>query len=555
MLVLFKIFVMAIIFPPFLKTSIPTSEFQVYRALSHNLSDDWLVIYSPRWTRVNSKGRMYSGEADFLVYNPKHGFLVIEVKGGGIKYCPDKDEWSSENRLGESFVIKNPLDQAKGNLWSIVDLLREQQGVDVLPVPFGHAVLLPSLRSLGDVTHPSFNRHVVGTADELPFIGDWLEEVLGFWRSSTEDVSLDSVQHFEEVLKTTFVPALDLSPQLGADIANERVSFKELSSEQFDLLDGLHAISRVAVRGGAGTGKTILAMKKALNLSLSGVPTLLTCYNKTLAAWMSSRLASMLASTKQSWLLESGMLNISTLHQYALNKLDIEASSLDSWDEIPKLLSLRMNESKEEFVRAIIVDEGQDFGLDWWEAVEKLKVIDDSYLWVFHDPNQAIYQDSDAVSELDNMVPFELTRNYRNTKAIHNELMPLFEGKALTAIGPSGRPPQRVSLAPGEAILSRLEELINQLVSEEGVPPHEIAILTPTRKNSELFVPSIAGIDVQSSGDIVMNKIIVETIFSFKGQERPVVILCEMGKQEHADNRRLRYTALSRASHHVIEIN
>ena len=52
-----------------------------------------------------------------------------------------------------------------------------------------------------------------------------------------------------------------------------------------------------------------------------------------------------------------------------------------------------------------------------------------------------------------------------------------------------------------------------------------------------------------------MNKIIVETIFSFKGQERPVVILCEMGKQEHADNRRLRYTALSRASHHVIEIN
>ena len=547
---------MATIFPPFLRTSIPKSEFQVYRALSHNLSDDWLIIYSPRWTRLNSKGRMYSGEADFLVYHDKHGFLVIEVKGGGIKYVPDKDEWSSTNRLGESFVIKNPMDQAKGNLWSIVELLCEQQGVEHLSVPFGHAVIFPSLRSLVDVGHPEFNRHVVGTANELPFIGEWLEGVLGFWKSNENNHEhLDSVEHFNEVLKTTFVPALELSPQLGADIANERVSFKELSSEQFDLLDGLHAVSRVAIRGGAGTGKTILAMKKALNLSLSGVPTLLTCYNKALATWMSSRLSSMLASTNQSWLLESGMLTISTLHQYALNKLDLDASSLDSWDQIPKLLSSFMDKEKEEFIRAIIVDEGQDFGLDWWRAVEKLKVVEDSYLWVFHDPNQAIYQEFDAVAELKDIVPFELTRNYRNTKAIHNELMPLFEGKALTAIGPAGRPLQRVSLGSGESVLSSLETLINQLVSDEGVPPHEIAILTPTRKNSELFVPSIAGIDVQSSGDIEINKIIVETIFSFKGQERPVVILCEMGKQEHADNRRLRYTALSRASHHVIEIN
>ncbi|MFT7517856.1 MAG: superfamily I DNA/RNA helicase, partial [Myxococcota bacterium] len=323
--------------------------------------------------------------------------------------------------------------------------------------------------------------------------------------------------------------------------------------EQFDLLDGLHAVPNVAVRGGAGTGKTILAMKKALNLALNGVPTLLTCYNKALAKWMSTRLHAMLERNNQTWLMSSGMLTVSNLHNYALSKLDIDTQSID-WDAIPLLLKEKMRETPEDFIRAIIIDEGQDFGASWWEVIRDLQIDDEQILWIFYDPNQSIYQLEDEVAKVPNMVPFELTRNYRNTKSIHNELMPLFEGKALTATGPSGRPPERIVLKPGQSSLEVVEQVVARLVNEDKVPAHEIAVLTPTRKHSELFVKEIAGIKTQKSGDVELDKIIVETIFSFKGQERPVIILCEMHKQEYADTRRLRYTAISRASHHLIEV-
>jgi|GEM_PF-2299971 len=540
------------VFPPFLKTSIPKSEFAVFRALSNNLSDEWLVIYSPRWTKVNKDGRIYSGEADFLVYHPAHGMLLIEVKGGGIKYLPETNEWFTTNASGDSYSIKDPFEQASGNLRSVVKILCDQQELSSLPVTYGHAIMFTSMRDLGDFSHPQNQGGIVATATELPFIEDWIVAVLEGWKGREHDCDLSAAQ-FGELLQHTFVPALDIPPQLGADIATERLTFQELSGEQFDLLDGLHAVPNVAVRGGAGTGKTILAMKKALNLALSGVPTLLTCYNKALAKWMKTRLESMLERNNQLWLMKSGMLTVSNLHNYALSKLDIDTQRID-WDTIPKLLKSEMADTPEDFIRALIIDEGQDFGADWWDVIRDLQLPDDPILWIFHDPNQSIYQSEDEVAKVPGMVPFELTRNYRNTKSIHNELMPLFEGKALTAIGPSGRTPERIQLKPGQSSLEVVCELIERLVDTEKVPAHEIAILTPTRKHSELFVKQIAGIETQKSGEVELDKIIVETIFSFKGQERPVIILCEMHKQEYADTRRLRYTAISRASHHLIEV-
>lgn len=543
---------MSSVFPPFLKSSIPKSEFAVYRALSNNLSDEWLVIYSPRWTKVNADGRIYSGEADFLVFHPKHGMLLIEVKGGGIKYVPESNEWFTTNGQGDSHPIKDPFEQASGNLRSVVGVLREQQNLSALPVAYGHAIMFTSMRGLEDFNHPQAKGGIVATSNELPFIGDWVVAVLDGWKSHENHDAL-AAEKFGELLKHTFVPALDIAPQLGADIASERLTFQELSGEQFDLLDGLHAVPNVAVRGGAGTGKTILAMKKALNLALNGVPTLLTCYNKALAKWMSTRLHAMLERNNQTWLMSSGMLTVSNLHNYALSKLDIDTQSID-WDAIPLLLKEKMRETPEDFIRAIIIDEGQDFGASWWEVIRDLQIDDEQILWIFYDPNQSIYQLEDEVAKVPNMVPFELTRNYRNTKSIHNELMPLFEGKALTATGPSGRPPERIVLKPGQSSLEVVEQVVARLVNEDKVPAHEIAVLTPTRKHSELFVKEIAGIKTQKSGDVELDKIIVETIFSFKGQERPVIILCEMHKQEYADTRRLRYTAISRASHHLIEV-
>jgi KaiC/GvpD/RAD55 family RecA-like ATPase len=49
----------------------------------------------------------------------------------------------------------------------------------------------------------------------------------------------------------------------------------------------------MAVAGAAGTGKTLLALEKAMRCAESGQRTLLTCYNNALAAYL-KRLVDML---------------------------------------------------------------------------------------------------------------------------------------------------------------------------------------------------------------------------------------------------------------------
>ena len=56
-----------------------------------------------------------------------------------------------------------------------------------------------------------------------------------------------------------------------------------LTKEKMGVLDFVRSHRRVAMRGGAGTGKTVLALEKARRLANDGFQTLLTCDNRQLA--------------------------------------------------------------------------------------------------------------------------------------------------------------------------------------------------------------------------------------------------------------------------------
>ena len=71
------------------------------------------------------------------------------------------------------------------------------------------------------------------------------------------------------------------------------------------------------------------------------------------------------------------------------------------WDEEAPLLLLQALESRpDELFDAVVVDDGQDFRLDWWPAVEGLlREPGTSRLAVFFDPNQNIYEGGPAKSD------------------------------------------------------------------------------------------------------------------------------------------------------------
>ena len=63
----------------------------LYRNLDEALSSDYTVMHSVRADFPDYKGRLVRREADFLVYHPDKGVIVIEQKAGEIGY--DGHQW------------------------------------------------------------------------------------------------------------------------------------------------------------------------------------------------------------------------------------------------------------------------------------------------------------------------------------------------------------------------------------------------------------------------------------------------------------------------------
>jgi DNA replication protein DnaC len=79
------------------------------------------------------------------------------------------------------------------------------------------------------------------------------------------------------------VPTRTLSPHIAKIFERERRTIDELTQQQFAILRLLRMHERAAIVGGAGTGKTLLAMEKAQQLADAGYRVLFLCYNRNLS--------------------------------------------------------------------------------------------------------------------------------------------------------------------------------------------------------------------------------------------------------------------------------
>ena len=56
------------------------SEQTVFKILKENLSNDWKVFHSFDYLTRDLHYKLLDGEIDFLLYNPKQGIVILEVK-------------------------------------------------------------------------------------------------------------------------------------------------------------------------------------------------------------------------------------------------------------------------------------------------------------------------------------------------------------------------------------------------------------------------------------------------------------------------------------------
>jgi hypothetical protein len=530
------------------------AEARFYRACRDHLGPRYLVLHSiPYITRLSGEPR--DGEADFVVFAPDKGILVVEIKGGGISYSPTQGQWCSVNASGEKNPIKDPFTQVTKEKHALLDLIRGHKAWPALGIKWllaGHAVFLPDVDRLDPLVLPHAPREIIGGRQDLQDLDLWLEKVVRFWEGE-EPHSMPLRPAGMALVEELFCKQREVRPLVSAQLREEEAIRIKLTEQQARILRVLGRRRRAAICGGAGTGKTLLAVEKARQLASEGHRTLLLCYNRPLADHLKHVIGNQpnLLTMDFHQLCEWRIKQVERQTGRGLKEEALLAyPGRDHYDvQLPYALALALEEMPDLY-DAVIVDEGQDFREEFWLPVDMLlKDAKQSMLFVFYDPNQAVYRRPSTFPISDE--PFLLTTNCRNTQFIHDAAYHYFAGELTDPPAIKGVPVEVIDAASPSAQMVRTHNLVVRLIAEEQVATEDIAILVPSPSKHFYYQslcarPLPRGSTWSQERHRVPTTVLVDTMHRFKGLEAAIVVLCGVDSLDLVHDRETLYVALSR---------
>jgi hypothetical protein len=533
------------------------AEAKVYRALRDKLPQDYVVFFQVGWILRREEEQAKDGETDFLVCHPDHGYLCIEVKGGGVGFDAASGEWFSVDRHQQKHAINNPIGQALRAKYSIRSKLNEHprwRDLSLGNALRGHAVFFPDVGDANVLSRPDMPAALIGSAKNMHAPKAWIDAAFAYWGNDTghfTPLGRKGVEVIREVFARSFVVA----PLVSSRLAEQEARRLVLTKDQTRVLDFLRSHRRVAVSGGAGTGKTVLALEKARRLATEGFKTLLTCYSRQLA----DHLASLCAGTAN--------LDVMSFHQLCHRQVekanhasgrDLVAEAKVTYPgkdlyevQLPNALAYSLEVLPDRY-DAIVCDEGQDFREEFWVPIELLLAdYDRSPLYVFYDDNQNIYARAGTFPIRDE--PFTLTTNCRNTAPIHAAAYKHYKG---VPVAPPENEGDEVQFdeAPGrDAEAAKINTRIVDLIARQGVSPGDITVLIADALRKADYYATLRRLPLPKpatwleEGIRGTNTVLIDTIQRFKGLESPIVILWGLDAIDLARNEELLYVGMSRA--------
>ncbi len=301
-----------------------------------------------------------------------------------------------------------------------------------------------------------------------------------------------------------------------------------------EVLKGIGGRRRAVVSGGAGTGKTVLAVEKARALAAQGLSVLFLCYNRPLADVLALGLANETLIQAQSY----HQLCDRRIKQAYQRGKDILKDAVEAYPgigeqhrfdvQMPYALALSADVLEEAF-DAVVIDEAQDFSDEYWLGVELLiKDQEEGYLYIFIDENQAIYPRKAKLPVEDE--PFYLTSNCRNTAPIHQLGYSFYQG---SDIDPPELPGQDIiwnGLDKVEAQADAVAKRVHQWVKFEGLGPDDVVVLVARRPKSVAYAllrqrGEMAGVEWGFEAHGQKKSVLVDTVARFKGLEAQAVVL------------------------------
>lgn len=514
----------------------------VWEVLRDQLPDDAALFYAVRLI----EGDKHQG-IDLLVAWPRVGIAAIEVTGGVVIR-------GETGRGGEVAGSRGPIDPV-GEIRREEHLLHRmltEQRSPAGSARFVHLVALPHTPVPADWSSPHLPRALVLDQADL-------DDAARLVRRAIQEYGHDHGGDFAHGTETLTEAGLeDLVDRLGAQMPSQIFALRaagddeerlgHLTRDQARVLDLFEYYPRLAVTGAAGSGKTWLALEQARRRARAGDRVAIVCRSRGLSRYLQRVVEHWDARDRPAfvgvpqdllrfWGREPGIIP---------GPVADAVEGADYWSRrLPlALLDLAVRRPDVELFDALLVDEAQEFGEEWWPVLtECLRDPQTGSLVVFTDSGTS--DEWVRMGAPIDVAPLELGENVRSSRQIAR----LTGSFAINEVLPRGRKRAAVRFVdvPVEYAPAVADAAVEALV-DEGYEPGDIAVLsTATHWGAEQDIAAyegyrdywdhfLAGVDVHRGG-----------VRDFKGLERAVVVLVVNGFEEGDDEREILYTGLSRA--------
>jgi hypothetical protein len=511
------------------------AERAVWQTLVRQLGDEDVLISGLRFT-----DRAKDHEADLVLLLPGFGVLVVEVKGGSVWRVDG--EWLQSTGAGSRRI--DPVRQARGcryGLRAYVERDPRWSAGGRRRVRWAHAVVLPNTELPADFATPDCPRWMVADRGDADHLAGFLRDILVQQDTDLRPLDLEDVDVILDVLAGRGRMQRDLVAEAG----EREAEAQRLTESQAMILSATRALNRVEVRGGAGSGKTWLALEQARRLTRDGGRVALMCYSRGLSAYLRRAVASLPRRERPAYVGEFHTLG----HTWGAAPGSDDDS--DYWEHrLPRqMVELAAALAPGRKFDAVVIDEAQDFADEWWPAVLAcLKDEESGGLYVFSDEGQRVFARFGQPPVP--LVPLMLDQNLRNTRQIaqtFDSLAPI----RMRLFGGDGPAVRFVECSPEDA-LEAGDDAVDALV-DEGWRPQDIALLTTgTRHGEQKARQELLGQDAYWETFWDVDQVFYGHVLGFKGLERRAVVLVLNEKEIGERSRERLYVGLSRARDQLV---
>jgi len=483
-------------------------EIETLAILADGLPDDYTVYHAVHWTGIDGRYAIY-GEIDFAVVSLAGDLLLIEQKSGFLDETADGlvKQYPGKSK-SVPVQISRMVSQLRGKLAGRGDI--------------------PSVHTDALLYCPDYTVRNAETAGLVPerivdaSRRDQLCRIIGRLLPPGEKTLATAKVH--AFLRNLIQLDTDVSALMGhARKVVTRVSgglahwARRLEFEPF----------RLRINGTAGSGKTQLALAEFRATLDAGKRPLYVCFNRPLADHFST-------------IAPAGGLAC-TYHQLCDQRLrdagEMPDFSLPNAFERLQKRAAELPVSAAFLFDTLIVDEGQDISEPWRDFIFRHARPEARMLWL-EDPLQNLY--GRPPTPLPGWVTLRAQSNYRSPRPIVELLRRLLPGGLeIEAASPIAADEiEFLDYADTQGMFARVKEAI-RLCYSAGFRKHDVAIVSyHGREQSQLLTIDrlgqtslrhftgeydLFGQPVYTPGDVL-----VESVYRFKGQAAPAVILTEI---------------------------